>query len=133
MLSEEQKLQIKMSMNDKWHLVKLTHVWPDGHLINQMAHALIERNAELLSLREQLAEKEERLCRLRTSLEIEMKGHEAAERQLAELKALLPVAVLYRSGEVLTRAECADDRTFAVCCKVEMPLFTAAKPAEDKC
>ncbi|WP_246584522.1 hypothetical protein [Yersinia kristensenii] len=102
MLSEEQKLQIKMSMNDKWHLVKLTHVWPDGHLINQMAHALIERNAELLSLRE----------------------------QLAELKALLPVAVLYRSGEVLTRAECADDRTFAVCCKVEMPLFTAAKPAE---
>ncbi|MHA3760991.1 hypothetical protein [Yersinia enterocolitica] len=56
MLSEEQKSQIKMSMNDKWHLVKLTHVWPDGHLINQMAHALIERNAELLSLREQLAE-----------------------------------------------------------------------------
>ncbi|MBW5827639.1 hypothetical protein H0I68_21690 [Yersinia kristensenii] len=56
MLSEEQKLQIKMSMNDKWHLVKLTHVWLDGHLINQMAHALIERNAELLSLREQLAE-----------------------------------------------------------------------------
>ncbi|EKN4801537.1 TPA: hypothetical protein ACJCXE_002960 [Yersinia enterocolitica] len=87
MLSEEQKSQIKMSMNDKWHLVKLTHVWPDGHLINQMAHALIERNAELLSLREQLAEKEERLCRLRTSLEIEMKGHEAAERQLAVLKA----------------------------------------------
>ncbi|HED0394945.1 TPA: hypothetical protein ACXLW6_004562 [Yersinia enterocolitica] len=59
MLSEEQKSQIKMSMNDKWHLVKLTHVWPDGHLINQMAHALIERNAELLSLREQLAELKE--------------------------------------------------------------------------
>ncbi|HDL7752854.1 TPA: hypothetical protein PXP45_000777 [Yersinia enterocolitica] len=56
MLSEEQKLQIKMSMNDKWRLVKLTQVWPDGHLINQMAHALIERNAELLSLQEQLAE-----------------------------------------------------------------------------
>ncbi len=56
MLSEEQKLQIKMSMNDKWRLVKLTQVWPDGHLINQMAHALIERNAELLSMREQLAE-----------------------------------------------------------------------------
>ncbi|WP_025376730.1 hypothetical protein [Yersinia hibernica] len=56
MLSEEQKSQIKMSMNDKWHLVKLTHVWPDGHLINQMAHALLESNAELLSLREQLAE-----------------------------------------------------------------------------
>lgn len=50
--------------------------------------------------------------------------------QLAELKELEPVAVLYRAGEVLTRAECADDRTFAVCCKVETPLFTAAKPAE---
>lgn len=56
MLSEEQKLQIKMSMNDKWHLVKLTQVWPDGHLINQMAHALLESNAELRSLREKLAE-----------------------------------------------------------------------------
>ncbi|MGE4862486.1 hypothetical protein [Yersinia enterocolitica] len=56
MLSEDQKLQIKMSMNDDVHLFKLTRLWPDGHLINQMAHTLIERNAELLSLREQLAE-----------------------------------------------------------------------------
>ncbi|EKN3559683.1 TPA: hypothetical protein ACW96C_004542 [Yersinia enterocolitica] len=56
MLSENQKFQINMSMNDNWHLVKLTQVWPDGHLINQMAHALLESNAELLSLREQLAE-----------------------------------------------------------------------------
>ncbi|EKN3588745.1 hypothetical protein WFK62_02320 [Yersinia enterocolitica] len=102
----------------------------DGGYLNYLSDgSFAEMATELLSLREQLAEKEERLCRLRTSLEIEMKGHEAAERQLAELKALLPVAVLYRSGEVLTRAECADDRTFAVCCKVEMPLFTAAKPA----
>ncbi|WP_432321813.1 hypothetical protein [Yersinia enterocolitica] len=100
-------------------------------IINSPASELtIALATGLLSLREQLAEKEERLCRLRTSLKIEMKGHEAAERQLAELKALLPVAVLYRTGEVLTRAECADDRTFAVCCKVETPLFTAAKPAD---
>lgn len=72
-------------------------------IITQMAIELLESRAESLSLRE----------------------------QLAELKALLPVAVLYRTGEVLTRDECADDRTFAVCCKVETPLFTAAKPAED--
>lgn len=39
----------------------------------------------------------------------------------------VPVAVLYRTGEVLSRAECADDRTFAVCCKVETPLFTASQ------
>ena len=52
----EQELQIKMAINDKWHLVKLTQVWPDGHLINQLAHALMEANTELLALREQLAE-----------------------------------------------------------------------------
>lgn len=37
-----------------------------------------------------------------------------------------PVAVKYASGEVLTKEECADDeRVFAVCCRVETPLFTA--------
>ncbi|HHL2729206.1 TPA: hypothetical protein ACQ4J9_001833 [Yersinia enterocolitica] len=87
---------------------------------------------EMLSLREQLAEKEERLCRLRTSLEIEMKGHEAAERQLAELKALEPVAIVdIQHGRpdgnlfalTFTRAGHAlkDD---------VYELFTAAKPAE---
>lgn len=49
----EQELQIKMAINDKWNLVKLTQVWPDGHLINQLAHALMEANTELLALREQ--------------------------------------------------------------------------------
>ncbi|EOV1642022.1 hypothetical protein ACN9KO_000534 [Yersinia enterocolitica] len=108
MLSEEQKSQIKMSMNDKWHLVKLTHVWPDGHLINQMAHALIERNAELLSLRE----------------------------QLAELKALPPVAVV-ELNDNLTVAEIRGDipRRKAVrelyegALVIGQELFTAAKPA----
>lgn len=50
--------------------------------------------------------------------------------QLEALKRLPAVAVLYRTGEVITRAECADDRTFDVCCKVETPLFAAAKPAD---
>ncbi|EKN6179355.1 TPA: hypothetical protein ACPZQN_004628 [Yersinia enterocolitica] len=102
MLSEEQKSQIKMSMNDKWHLVKLTHVWPDGHLINQMAHALIERNAELLSLRE----------------------------QLAELKALEPVGYVGNSDlyalSTGTLGCIAPYNAFE-----GIPLFTAAKPAED--
>ncbi|MBO1561836.1 hypothetical protein [Yersinia pseudotuberculosis] len=101
MLSEEQKLQIKMSMNDKWQLVKLTHVWPDGHLINQMAHALIERNAELLSLRE----------------------------QLAALKALEPFChvFLHPDGPLfngIVSDSCAGHAGV-------IPLFTAAKPAED--
>ncbi|EKN6008148.1 hypothetical protein DVQ89_20660 [Yersinia enterocolitica] len=118
MLSEEQKSQIKMSMNDKWHLVKLTHVWPDGHLINQMAHALIERNAELLSLRE----------------------------QLAELKALPPFAwgLADKDGNAYLSECCIGDEG----CMIDeaegynyelepehhiyaVPLFTAAKPAED--
>lgn len=84
---------------------------------------------ELLSLREQLAEKEERLCRLRTSLEIEMKGHETAEWQLAELKALPPVVWMHYSRNGirnfnLNRPRPRKGNTDAI------PLFTAAKPAE---
>lgn len=48
----EQELKIKLSINDKWHLFKLTQVWPDGHLINQLAHALIEARAELAVIKE---------------------------------------------------------------------------------
>ncbi|HHH0684206.1 TPA: hypothetical protein ACPZQD_001016 [Yersinia enterocolitica] len=93
---------------------------------------------EVLSLREQLAEKEERLCRLRTSLEIEMKGHEAAERQLAELKGgQVPVAVVELS-DYLTVDEMLGDipRRKAVrelyegALVIGQELFTAAKPAE---
>ncbi|NIL23519.1 hypothetical protein HB991_13495 [Yersinia mollaretii] len=69
-------------------------------IVTQMAIELLESRAESLSLRE----------------------------QLEALRALPAVAVLYRTGEVITRAECADDRTFDVCCKVETRLFTAAKP-----
>lgn len=107
MLSEEQKLQIKMSMNDKWHLVKLTHVWPDGHLINQMAHALIERNAELLSLRE----------------------------QLAELKALPPFGQIVLSdydsdGTRTARIVCLHDQADWDNFQDGTLLFTAAKPSD---
>lgn len=57
---------------------------------------------------------------------------EKAEAELAALKSdQVPVAVLYKTGDVLTREECADDRIFAICCKVETPLFTVQqKPAE---
>lgn len=36
-----------------------------------------------------------------------------------------PVACMYRSGQVVTREECLDDKTFAICCKVETPLYAA--------
>lgn len=36
-----------------------------------------------------------------------------------------PVAYMHRSGQVVTREECCDDKTFAICCKVEKPLYTS--------
>lgn len=48
--------------------------------------------------------------------------------QLAELAKQEPVAVKYAKGDVLTREECADDIVFAICCKVETPLFNRAAP-----
>lgn len=53
---------------------------------------------------------------------------EKAEEQLAELAKQEPVAVKYAKGDVLTREECADDIVFAICCKVETPLFNRAAP-----
>ncbi|HDL7689625.1 TPA: hypothetical protein P0N90_004187 [Yersinia enterocolitica] len=44
---------MKELVNDGVHLFKLTLLWPDDHLINQLAHALIERNAELAAIKAQ--------------------------------------------------------------------------------
>lgn len=35
----------------------------------------------------------------------------------------VPVAVLYKDGQVLTKADCGD--VFDICCKVETPLYAA--------
>ncbi|EKN4139375.1 hypothetical protein DVQ18_12710 [Yersinia enterocolitica] len=77
-------------------------------IVTEMAIELLESRAESLSLRE----------------------------QLAELKALEPAAWMDEKGNVCTidnrlrglTAECADAYR-----KYNIPLFTAAKPAEDKC
>ncbi|EPR7131605.1 hypothetical protein ACXIX0_003996 [Enterobacter hormaechei] len=50
--------------------------------------------------------------------------NELARIALASLEAE-PVAYMHRSGQVVTREECCDDKTFAICCKVETPLYTA--------
>lgn len=46
----------------------------------------------------------------------------------------VPFAYMHRSGQVVTREECGNDEVFAICCKVETPLYTAppapAVPAE---
>lgn len=43
---------------------------------------------------------------------------------LASLEAE-PVAYMHHSGQVVTREECCDDKIFAICCKVETPLYAA--------
>lgn len=56
---------------------------------------------------------------------------EAAEKRIAKLEALTagmeqePVAYMHHSGQVVTREECCDDKIFAICCKVETPLYAA--------
>ncbi|EOD1046633.1 hypothetical protein ACJET8_005194 [Citrobacter farmeri] len=51
-------------------------------------------------------------------------AEELARIALASLEAE-PVAYMHRSGQVVTREECCDDKTFAICCKVEKPLYTS--------
>lgn len=46
-----------------------------------------------------------------------------------------PVAYMHHSGQVVTREECCDDKIFAICCKVETPLYAAPQlpqPAPEK-
>lgn len=47
-----------------------------------------------------------------------------AEIALASLEAEA-VAYMHHSGQVVTREECCDDKIFAICCKVETPLYAA--------
>lgn len=46
-------------------------------------------------------------------------------RQLLASMEQEPVAYMHHSGQVVTREECCDDKTFAICCKVETPLYAA--------
>lgn len=54
-------------------------------------------------------------------------AEELARIALASLE-VEPVAYMHRSGQVVTREECCDDKTFAICCKVETPLYSV-RPA----
>lgn len=46
-------------------------------------------------------------------------------RQLLASMEQEPVAYMHHSGQVVTREECCDDEIFAICCKVETPLYAA--------
>ena len=54
---------------------------------------------------------------------------ELARIALASLEAEA-VAYMHHSGQVVTREECCDDKIFAICCKVETPLYTAPPAPE---
>ncbi|MDM3156628.1 DUF551 domain-containing protein [Citrobacter sp. Cf122] len=57
----------------------------------------------------------------RDYLKLELRSSEIA---LASLEAEA-VAYMHHSGQVVTREECCDDKIFAICCKVETPLYAA--------
>lgn len=46
-------------------------------------------------------------------------------RQLLASMEQEPVAYMHHSGQVVMREECCDDKIFAICCKVETPLYAA--------
>lgn len=50
---------------------------------------------------------------------------EEMARQLLASMEQEPVAYMHHSGQVVTREECCDDKIFAICCKVETPLYAA--------
>lgn len=56
-------------------------------------------------------------------------SYDDLERELAlQLLASMeqePVAYMHHSGQVVMREECCDDEIFAICCKVETPLYAA--------
>lgn len=54
---------------------------------------------------------------------------EAMARALLAAYEQEPVAYMHHSGQVITREECCDDEVFAICCKVETPLYAHPAPS----
>jgi hypothetical protein len=79
--------------------------------------------AERDQLRQQLASAHESIEARNKEL---MKMVQEAEK--AQPEAGGAVAVLYENGDVVTRKQIDDDKVFAVCCKVQQPLYTHTAP-----
>lgn len=83
-----------------------------------------------LKIKQAMHERFTRAERERDELRLEIArigGAKSIEVLRRDAAAGEPVAVLYRNGDVLTKAECGE--YFEICCKVETPLYTAALPA----
>lgn len=88
-----------------------------------------ELRAEQAEHDEQIARMESKFSLAKRALDSKTARCEKAEAELRRRDAAAgeAVAVLYRNGDVLTKAECGE--YFEICCKVEIPLYTAAPPA----
>lgn len=99
----------------------------DGHLVMYSDYASLAQRAEAAEAA--LAEEKRINSKLRedrAGLARECNAFEAKLKDWAEQE---PVAYWHRSGQVVTREECHNDKIFAICCKVERPLFTRPAPA----
>ncbi|EIC84044.1 Eaa1 [Serratia sp. M24T3] len=77
----------------------------------------------------ELEEVEEQLISMEGIASLAVQKYNELKAEIAEMRgAAVAVAYMHHSGQVVTRAECCDDKTFAICCKVETPLFTHPAP-----
>jgi hypothetical protein len=148
-----------MQMLSKEQLEKIVFPGPvdvggaQSPIVTEMAIELLESRAESLSLREQLEAERQRADTLQTErdefrrrLKLERSILEDTEKQLAELKALPPFTwgLADKDGNAYLSECCIGDEG----CMIDeaegynyelepehhihaVPLFTAAKPAED--
>lgn len=72
----------------------------------------------------------------RKQVEMCRAGWEAGQSSLNKINtppaAGEPVALMYKDGTVLSRADCQDEEVFRICCKVETPLYAAPPAAAHK-
>lgn len=123
-------------LNKLKELANSIHDWPKPDLwtaenVSSILNFALSQINQLESAQQHIAELEDQKsqwaawakegCAIADELQAEIARRDAAAGE--------PVACLYASGDVLTRSECNDDRTFAICCKVETPLFTVQPSA----
>lgn len=111
----------------------------EPEVVEQYQKWTLKRMDEAFRALEKRAEAaEDRVLVLADDLTVERESHnETLQREdlikskLSELEQQEPVAYWHRSGQVVTRGESHNDKIFAICCKVERPLFTRPAPAAD--
>ena len=87
---------------------------------NHAARLIDERG----QLRQRLEAAEAQVKELTADLDKESEIRHRIHEELNAIKGeQQPVAYMHRSGQVVNREECGDDKIFSICCKVETPLY----------